>query len=132
MGRGVNKAFLLGNCGNNPLTHQFPDGNKITTISLATSDSWTDKLSGEKQERTEWHTVVFKKRLAEIAERYLHKGSKIYIEGKLNTKNWEGNNGKTETKTEIIALSLEMLGGQCGDEENNCTNKSPTSSKPTI
>lgn len=113
MAKGVNKVILIGNCGKDPDTRYMPNGNAVTNISVATAESWTDKQSGQKQERTEWHNVVFFGRLGEIAGEYLKKGSQIYIEGKLKTESYE-KDGITRYTTKIIANSMQMLGAKSG------------------
>ncbi len=112
---GVNKAIILGNLGGDPETRYMPNGNAVTNISIATSESWQDKNTGQTQERTEWHRVVFFNRLAEIAGEYLRKGSKVYIEGSLRTRKWQDQSGNDRYTTEIIASSLQML----GDRQDN-------------
>ena len=106
--RGVNKVILVGNLGNDPEVRYMPNGNAVANISLATSDSWKDKTSGEQQERTEWHRVVFFNRLAEIVEQYVKKGSKLYVEGRLQTRSWE-QDGVKRYSTEIVASEMQML-----------------------
>lgn len=108
MARGVNKVILVGNLGNDPETRYMPSGGAVTNITVATSESWKDKNSGQAQERTEWHRVVFYNRLAEIAGEYLRKGSKVYLEGSLRTREWEKDGVKRYT-TEIIANEMQML-----------------------
>ena len=114
MARGVNKVILVGNCGKDPETRFSPSGSGVTKISIATSESWRDKQSGEMQERTEWHNVVLWRGLAEVAEKYLHKGDQVYIEGKLRTRSWE-KEGITRYTTEIVADNMTMLGGRTSD-----------------
>lgn len=114
MARGVNKVILIGNCGSDPETRYLPSGGAVTNITLATSESWKDKQSGQQQERTEWHRVVFFNRLAEIAGEYLRKGSKVYIEGALRTRQWEKDGVKRYT-TEIVASEMQMLDGRGGE-----------------
>ncbi len=114
MARGINKVILVGNLGNDPETRYMPNGNAVTNITIATSDSWKDKQSGEVQERTEWHRVVFFNRLAEIAGEYLRKGSQVYIEGRLQTRKWQDNSGNDRYTTEIIASEMQMLGARGG------------------
>jgi single-strand DNA-binding protein len=113
MSRGINKVIIVGNLGNDPETRFFPDGGAITNASIATSESWKDKQSGEQQERTEWHRVVFRDRgnyrLGQIAGEYLKKGSKVYVEGKLQTRKWQDQNGQDRYTTEIVANELQML-----------------------
>ena len=109
MARGINKAILIGNCGQDPETKFMPSGSAVTNLSVATSESWKDKQSGQQQERTEWHRVVFFNRLAEIAGEYLHKGSKVYIEGSLRTRKWQDKSGGDRYTTEIVASEMQML-----------------------
>ena len=106
--RGVNKVILVGNVGGDPEIRNMPNGNAVANITVATSDSWKDKNSGESQERTEWHRVVFFNRLAEIVGEYVRKGSKLYIEGRLQTRSWEQDGVKRYT-TEIVANEMQML-----------------------
>ncbi|MCW8956233.1 MAG: single-stranded DNA-binding protein [Gammaproteobacteria bacterium] len=114
MARGVNKVILVGNCGKDPDTRYTPSGSAVTNISIATSEQWTDKQSGQKQERTEWHTVVFFNRLAEIAGEYLRKGSQVYVEGSLRTRKWQDKSGNDRYTTEIVASEMQMLGSRGG------------------
>ena len=108
MARGVNKVILVGNCGQDPDTRYMPSGGAVTNVSLATSESWKDK-SGEQQERTEWHRIVFFNRLAEIAGEYLKRGSKIYVEGALRTRKWQDkDSGQDRYTTENVANELQM------------------------
>lgn len=107
--RGVNKVILVGNLGNDPEVRQTPAGVTITTISVATSESWKDKQTGQPQERTEWHRVVFFNRLAEIAGEYLKKGSKVYVEGSLRTRKWQDKEGHDRYTTEITGNEMQML-----------------------
>jgi len=109
MTKGINKVILIGNCGNDPETAVMPSGVSIANISIATSDTWKDKQTGEQQERTEWHRIVFYNRLAEIVELYVKKGAKIYIEGSLRTKRWQDKSGQNRYTTEIIASEMQML-----------------------
>lgn len=109
MARGINKVILIGNLGNDPDSRYMPNGNPVTTLSVATSESWKDKDSGENQERTEWHRVVLFNRLAEIAGEYLRKGSKVYVEGALRTRKWTDKNEQERYTTEIIGNNLQML-----------------------
>ncbi len=115
MARGINKVILIGNLGRDPETRYSQGGNPVTNFSVATSDSWRDKQSGEQRERTEWHNVVCFSRLAEIAGEYLRKGSKVYIEGSLRTSNWE-KDGQKHYRTEIMARELQMLDSRGGGE----------------
>ncbi len=107
--KGVNKVILVGNCGQDPETRYSSAGAAITNISIATSDTWKDKHTGQPQERTEWHRVVLFNRLGEIAGEYLRKGSKVYIEGKLQTRKWQDQNGHDRYTTEIVANEMQML-----------------------
>ncbi len=114
MARGVNKVILIGNLGKDPETRYMPSGSAVTNLTLATSESWKDKQSGEQQERTEWHKVAMFGRLAEIAAEYLRKGSQVYVEGKLRTRKWQDKEGKDRWTTEIVADEMHMLGGKGG------------------
>jgi len=108
--KGLNKVMIIGNLGNEPESRYLPSGSAVTNISIATSDSWRDKSTGEKQERTEWHRVTFYGKLAEIAAQYLHKGSQVYVEGRLQTRKWQDKGGQDRYTTEIIANEMQMLG----------------------
>ena len=112
MARAINKVILVGNVGLAPEVRQTNDGNSVTTLSLATSDSWKDKQTGEKQERTEWHKVVFFKQLADIVGKYVTKGSKLYVEGSLRTRKWQDQQGLDRYTTEIVATEMQMLDGK--------------------
>ncbi len=112
--RGVNKVILVGNLGKDPETRYMPSGGAVTNITVATSETWKDKATGQPQERTEWHRVVFFNRLAEIAGEYLKKGSKIYIEGSLRTRKWQGQDGQDRYTTEIVANEMQMLDSRSG------------------
>ena len=132
MARGVNKVILVGNCGQDPDTRYMPSGGAVTNVSLATSESWKDK-TGEQQERTEWHRIVFFNRLAEIAGEYLKRGSKIYVEGALRTRKWQDKeSGQDRYTTEIVANEMQMLdsrGGQdrmSADQDNGTWNSQPS------
>lgn len=107
--RGVNKAIIVGNLGADPETRYTAGGTAVTNVNVATSDSWRDKSSGEMQERTEWHRVVFFARLAEVAGEYLRKGSKVYVEGRIQTRKWQGQDGQDRYTTEIVANEMQML-----------------------
>jgi len=109
MARGVNKVILIGNLGRDPEIRYMPNGQAVANVTIATSESWKDKNTGEQQEKTEWHRVVFFRRLAEIAGEYLKKGSKVYIEGKLQTRKWQDNQGQDRYTTEILANEMQML-----------------------
>lgn len=109
MARGVNKVILVGNLGADPEVRYMPSGGAVTNITVATSDAWKDKKTGEAQERTEWHRVVLFNRLAEIAGEYLRKGGKIYIEGSLRTRKWQDQSGVERYTTEIVANEMQML-----------------------
>jgi single-strand DNA-binding protein len=113
----VNKVILVGNLGRDPETRYMPDGAAITNVSVATSYQWTDKASGEKKEETEWHRVVFRGRLAEIAGEYLKKGSQIYVEGRLRTRKWQDKEGQDRYTTEIMGDTMQMLGARSGSGE---------------
>lgn len=113
-GRGVNKVILIGNLGADPEVRYMPSGDAVTNIRIATSESWKDKQSGEQRETTEWHRVVFFRRLAEIAGEYLKKGGKVYIEGSLRTRKWQGQDGQDRYSTEIVANEMQMLDSRGG------------------
>ncbi|VAW62222.1 Single-stranded DNA-binding protein [hydrothermal vent metagenome] len=117
MARGVNKVILVGTCGKDPETRYMPSGGAVTSISVATNDSWKDKQTGEKQERTEWHNITFFNRLAEIAGEYLKKGSQVYIEGSLRTEKWTDKSGNDRYTTKVIANEMQMLGGRPGGND---------------
>ncbi|MGK0498690.1 MAG: single-strand DNA-binding protein [Oceanicoccus sp.] len=114
MARGINKVILVGNLGNDPEQKSMPNGNAVTNITVATSESWKDKQTGQQQERTEWHRIVFFNRLAEIAGQYLSKGSKVYIEGSLRTRKWQDQSGNDRYSTEIVASEMQMLDSRSG------------------
>ncbi len=114
MARGVNKVILVGNLGGDPEVRYMPSGNAVTNVTLATSESWKDKNTGQMQERTEWHRVVFFNKLAEIAGEYLRKGSQVYVEGALRTRKWQDQSGQDKYTTEIVASEMQMLGGRGG------------------
>ncbi|MEH6559683.1 MAG: single-stranded DNA-binding protein [Oceanicoccus sp.] len=117
MARGINKVILIGNLGNDPEQKSMPNGNAVTNITVATSESWKDKQTGQQQERTEWHRVVFFNRLAEIAGQYLSKGSKVYLEGSLRTRKWQDQGGQDRYTTEIVANEMQMLDSRGGGSQ---------------
>lgn len=114
MSRGVNKVILVGHLGQDPEVKYMPSGGAVANVSIATSEQWTDKQTNEKRERTEWHRVVFFNRTAEVVGEYLRKGSQIYVEGKLQTRKWQDQNGQDRYTTEIVANEMQMLGGRGG------------------
>jgi single-strand DNA-binding protein len=114
MARGINKVIIVGNLGADPETRYMPSGSAVTNLSVATSETWKDKQTGEQKERTEWHKVAMFNRLAEIAAEYLRKGSQVYIEGKLRTRKWQDRDGNDRWTTEIVADEMQMLGGRGG------------------
>ena len=118
MARGINKVILVGNLGADPETRYTANGAAVTNIRLATSESWRDKQTGENQERTEWHRVVFFSRLAEVAGEYLRKGSQVYVEGSIRTRKWQDQSGQDRYTTEIVANEMQMLGGRGGEAES--------------
>jgi single-strand DNA-binding protein len=126
MARGINKVILIGNLGADPEVRYMPSGGAVANISLATSDTWKDKQTGEQQERTEWHRVVFFGRLGEIAGEYLRKGSKVYVEGRLQTRKWQDNNGIDRYTTEIIANEMQMLDSRGGTANFNSEPSAPS------
>ncbi|WP_439106655.1 single-stranded DNA-binding protein [Congregibacter sp.] len=107
--RGVNKVILVGNLGADPETRFMPSGGSVTNVRLATSETWKDKQTGQPQERTEWHRVVFFNRLAEVAAEYLRKGSKLYVEGAIRTRKWQDQSGQDRYTTEIVGSEMQML-----------------------
>lgn len=114
MARGINKVILVGTLGRDPEIRYMPSGGAVANVTLATNESWKDKNTGQMQERTEWHRIVFFNRLAEIAGEYLKKGSQVYVEGKLQTRKWQGQDGQDRYTTEIVANEMQMLGGRSG------------------
>ena len=128
MARGINKVIIVGNLGADPDSRAMPSGNAVTNISVATSESWNDRETGEKQEKTEWHRVVFFNRLAEIAAQYLKKGSQVYVEGKLQTRKWEDKEGNERWTTEVVANQMQMLGDRMSNDMSNDNASSSKSS----
>lgn len=114
MARGINKVILIGHLGADPETRYMPSGGAVTNLRVATTESWKDRQSGEPQERTEWHRVVLFGRLAEISAEYLRKGSQVYLEGRLQTRKWQGQDGADRYTTEVVANEMQMLGGRGG------------------
>jgi single-strand DNA-binding protein len=136
MARGVNKAILIGNLGADPEVRYMPSGGAVANISLATSETWKDKQTGEQHDRTEWHRVVFFNRLAEIAGEYMRKGSKVYIEGRIQTRKWQDKNGQERYTTEIIASEMQLLdskggGANTGHDQSPHTNTEDYSQSAT-
>jgi single-strand DNA-binding protein len=129
MARGVNKVILIGNLGRDPEVRYMPSGNAVANVTLATTDAWKDKQTGEKQERTEWHNIVFYSRLAEIAGEYLKKGSQVYVEGRLQTRKWQDKSGNDRYTTEIIANEMQMLGGR-GSSAGYAAEPAPAAAQP--
>ena len=121
--RGVNKVILVGTLGRDPETKTFPNGGSLTQFSIATSDSWVDKNTGERKEQTEWHRIVLHNRLGEIAQQYLRKGSKVYIEGSLRTRQWTDQNGQERYTTEIRGDQMQMLDSRQQNDQNNGFNQ---------
>ncbi|MCY4605786.1 MAG: single-stranded DNA-binding protein [Gemmatimonadetes bacterium] len=122
MARGVNKVILIGNLGSDPEVRYTPNGAPVANFSLATSESWNDRNTGERQERTEWHRLVLWSKLAEIAGQYLKKGAKIYVEGRLQTRSWDDQSGQKRYTTEVVVNDMQMLdsrgeGGGSGDRD---------------
>jgi single-strand DNA-binding protein len=112
MARGINKVIIVGNVGGDPETRAMPSGSTVTNVTVATNESWKDKQTGEKKERTEWHRVVMFGRLGEIGAEYLRKGKQVYIEGSLRTNKWQDKSGNDRYTTEIVASEMQMLGGR--------------------
>lgn len=130
MARGINKVILIGNLGTDPEVRYAPSGGAIANLTVATSESWTDKQTNEKKEQTEWHRVVIYQRLAEIAGEYLRKGSKVYIEGKLKTRKWQDKDGIERYTTEIIANELQMLDGKQEGQSTTSQPSAPQQQRP--
>ena len=128
--RGINKVILVGNLGNDPEHRVLPSGGCVTNISLATSESWKDKTSGEQKERTEWHRVVFFNRLSEIAAEYLRKGSKVYVEGTLRTRKWQDQSGQDRYTTEIVGAEMQMLDSRGATQDGGGYQSAPAASSP--
>ena len=126
--RGVNKVILVGTLGKDPETKTFPNGGSLTQFSIATSEAWTDKNTGERKEQTEWHNIVLQNKLGEIAQQYLRKGSKVYIEGSLNTRKWTDQNGQERYTTQIKGQQMQMLDSANG---NNQQQSQPKPKQPT-
>ncbi len=118
MARGINKVILVGNLGQDPEVRYMPNGNAVVNFSVATSESWKDKTTGERQDRTEWHRIVMFNRLAEIVRDYVKKGSKVYVEGSLRTRKWQDQNGQDRYTTEIVGSELQMLDSRMGSGDN--------------
>ena len=125
MARGINKVILVGNLGQDPEVRYMPSGGAVANLTIATSESWKDKQTGQPVEKTEWHRIVFFNRLAEIAGEYLKKGSQIYVEGKLQTRKWQDQSGTDRYTTEIVANELQMLGGRQGQGGANTMGGDP-------
>ena len=123
--RGVNKVILVGTLGKDPETKTFANGGSLTQFSIATSESWTDKNSGERKEQTEWHNIVLQNRLGEIAQQYLKKGSKVYNEGSLNTRKWTDQNGQERYTTQIKGSQLQMLDSANGNNQQQAQQPKP-------
>ena len=135
MARGVNKVILIGNLGKDPETRSLPSGGAVANVTVATTDGWKDKQTGEKKEHTEWHNVVFFDRLAEIAGQYLKKGSKVYIEGSLRTRKWQDKEGKDRYTTEVRATDMQMLdskGGGSGSYDRSEARAERPSAVPAV
>lgn len=128
MARGVNKVILIGNLGRDPELRYMPSGGAVVNVTLATSDSWKDKSSGESRERTEWHTVVFFNKLAEIVAKYPKKGSRIYVEGSLRTRKWQDKEGQDRYTTEVVATDMQMLDSRGGTSEDHASGSPHTGS----
>lgn len=125
MSRGINKVILIGNLGQDPVVKYMPNGNAVANVSIATSESWKDKNTGEQQENTEWHQVVFFRRLAEVVGEHLKKGSKVYIEGKLQTRKWQDKDGIDRYSTSVIAGEMQMLDSRGIEKSQASTEPAP-------
>lgn len=113
----VNKVIIVGHLGNDPEIRTMPNGESVANISVATSESWTDKATGERRDSTEWHRIVFYRRQAEVVGQYLRKGSQVYVEGRLKTRKWQDQNGQDRYTTEIQGDVMQMIGGKGGDNQ---------------
>lgn len=127
---GINKVILLGNLGRDPEMRHLPTGVAVCTFPIATSETYTDKQSGEKRTNTEWHNVVLWRRLAETAEKYLHKGSQVYIEGKIRTRSWEDESGQKRYTTEIVGDVMQLLGRPDGSNQNSSSGTTGAAAQP--
>lgn len=127
---GVNKAIMVGRLGNDPEIRTMPNGDPVARISVATSEEWTDKQTGEKKQNTEWHSIIAFRKLADIIGQYLKKGSQVYVEGKIRTRKWQDQNGQDRYTTEIIADQLQMMGNSQGGNSNNWAQKPQGKPKP--
>ncbi len=129
--RGINKVILIGNLGQDPEVRYMPSGGAVTNITLATSETWKDKQTGEPKERTEWHRVVFMGKLAEVAGEYLKKGSQVYVEGKLQTRKWQDQSGQERYTTEVLVDGfsgvMQMLGGKQSGGQGQGSSQAPAS-----
>lgn len=121
MARGINKVILVGHVGQDPETKTFNDGGSVTNVSLATSESWKDKNTGERKEATEWHRLVFRNKLAEIVGEYVRKGSSIYVEGKLRTRKWQDQSGNDRYTTEVTCFEMQMLDKKPSDRQGGAS-----------
>ena len=130
---GINKVIIVGNLGNDPEVRTMPNGDAVANISVATSESWTDRNTGERREVTEWHRIVFFRRQAEVCGEYLHKGSQVYVEGRLKTRKWQDQNGQDRYTTEIQGDVLQMLGGRqnAGDFQQSAPSYGAPNSQPS-
>jgi single-strand DNA-binding protein len=135
MARGINKVILIGNLGSDPDIRHTQGGNAVANLSLATSESWRDKTTGETRENTEWHRVVMFGRLGEIAGEYLRKGSKVYVEGRLQTRKWQDKEGQDRWTTEIVANEMQMLDGRGGsapfEDQSSSESRSSSQNSPS-
>ena len=130
MSRGVNKVILIGNAGKDPEMKYFPNGDAFCNMSLATSETWNDKATGEKKEKTEWHNLVFTRKLAEIVGQYVRKGAKLYVEGSLRTRKWQDRDGVDRYVTEIMVNDMQMLSGIRGDDQGAEESHARASARP--
>ena len=129
--RGVNKVILVGNLGNDPEVRDMPNGNKVANITIATSDTWKDKTTGEQREKTEWHRVSLFGKLAEIAGEYLHKGSQVYIEGQLQTRKWQNKEGQDQYTTEVVVQGFDGVMQMLGSRNNSEGGSTPAAQQQT-
>ena len=130
MARGVNKVILIGSLGRDPEVRYMPSGAAVANVRMATNESWRDRQTGEQQERTEWHSVVFFGKLGEIVGEYLRKGSQVYVEGRLQTRKWQDREGNDRYTTEIVASEMQMLGGRGGGSSNVAYDQEAPAERP--
>lgn len=128
--RGINKVMLIGNAGADPESRNLPNGNAVANLRIATSEQWKDKQTGDKMEKTEWHTLVFFGRLAEVVAEYVRKGQTVYVEGKLQTRKWQDQSGNDRYSTEVVCSEMQMLGGKQGGHQRTDSQRGQDAQRP--